>query len=416
MKMSTLRRYFLTWLFVLTCCRLMEVFPQQTLECGLTKDNRGRRGKRVIGGNIARENAWPWLVNMIDKNDSLQYCSGTIIDEQWILTTAHCFLFYGSNNSVTYFPLTNYEYIVADHKYNRTDRHEYTVQPLQLFIHPKYKLADDFQPGDYDIALIKLKAKLHFTEQVKQACLPTNNTRFDPATSCYLAGWGNIVNTKDYSRSSILREVQLDLVPFSVCNSRAAYNGTIPKTFRCAGYSAGGRDGCYGDSGAPLQCCVQGRWTVAGLMSWGDGCGKPNRYGVYTDVQNLWSTFIKPVLKGSVDRLTTYLKRPLSRFAKNWKVDQKSFYLLFTKHKVFSDIDLVRNFQFIPMQITLLKNTTLAHYAAVMNTSVQSLMSKTRLTSLNQIVVGFKQHSKEFEKYKINMISKMNNQTVAQQH
>ena len=133
---------------------------------------------------------------------------------------------------------------------------------------------------------------------MKQACLPTSNTRFDTATSCYLAGWGNIVNTTNYTRSPVLKEVQLDLVPLSVCNSRAAYNGIIPRTFRCAGYAEGGRDGCYGDSGAPLQCYVQGRWTVAGLMSWGVGCGTPNSYGVYTNVQNLWSTFIKPVLKG----------------------------------------------------------------------------------------------------------------------
>jgi hypothetical protein len=39
---------------------------------------------------------------------------------------------------------------------------------------------------------------------------------------------------------------------------------------------------------------------VAGIMSWGAGCGKPNRYGVYTDVQHLWSTFIKLVLKGKL--------------------------------------------------------------------------------------------------------------------
>jgi hypothetical protein len=102
---------------------------------------------------------------------------------------------------------------------------------------------------------------------------------------------------------------------------------------------------------------------------------------------------------GSVDRLTTYHKRPLSRFAKHWKVDQKSFYLLFTKHKVFSDIDLVRNLQLTPMEITLLKNITLTDYAFVMNTSMQSLMSKTTVTPLNQIVTGFKQHSKKFEEY-----------------
>jgi hypothetical protein len=124
-----------------------EVFPQQAKQCGVTKDKRGRRGKRVIGGNIAQENAWPWLVNMIDKNDCKQYCSGVVIDEQWVLTAAHCFIFSGSNNSATILPFTNYTYIIGDHKYNHTDSHEYAVEPAQLFVHPKYKLADDSQPG-----------------------------------------------------------------------------------------------------------------------------------------------------------------------------------------------------------------------------------------------------------------------------
>ena len=135
---------------------------------------------------------------------------------------------------------------------------------------------------------------------MKQACLPTNRTKFDSTTLCYLAGWGNTENIIGYHRSQTLREVQLQLVPLGVCNNKTAYNGIIPRRFRCAGYANGGRDGCYGDSGAPLQCNVQGRWTVAGIMSWGAGCGKPNRYGVYTDVQHLWSTFIKLVLKGKL--------------------------------------------------------------------------------------------------------------------
>ena len=117
---------------------------------------------------------------------------------------------------------------------------------------------------------------------------------------------------------------------------------------------------------------------------------------------------------GSVDHLTTYHKRPLYRFRKNWKVEQKSFHLLFTKNKTFTDIDLVRNFQLTPLQITLLKNITLVDYAFVMNTSVPSLMSRTRSFPLNQIVAGFQQHSKKFENYdKIKMFGKKNNKSVA---
>ena len=140
--------------FTIFCLRFFpfshQVFPQQTTQCGIRRNATPRRRiKRVIGGTIARSNAWPWLVNMLDKNDSLQYCSGVIIDPQWILTVAHCFIYYGSNQSITTLPVTKYKYIVADHRYNTTDPYEYTVEPSQLFIHPNHKLGDDVQPGRY---------------------------------------------------------------------------------------------------------------------------------------------------------------------------------------------------------------------------------------------------------------------------
>lgn len=272
---------------------------EQSLGCGVRfqepKSCR-RRTKRIINGQEAHVHSWPWLVNFIDKGDSLQYCTGSIIDRYWILSAAHCFIFSESSKLVT-LPVSSYVYRVADHEYNVTDVHEYSVEASELFIHPRYKLADDKQPGDYDISLIKLKSPLNFTNHVSPICLPDKNTNFSAGYGCYLAGWGNTITKPGYYRSPVLKETKLNLVSLEECNSKQSYNGIIPNQFLCAGFRQGGTDGCHGDSGAPLQCARNGTWTVVGIMSWGVGCAQPNHYGVYTNVKRLLP-FVDSVLKG----------------------------------------------------------------------------------------------------------------------
>lgn len=57
----------------------------------------------------------------------------------------------------------------------------------------------------------------------------------------------------------------------------------------CAGHKRGRIDTCAGDSGGPLLCRgprAIDPWKIYGITSFGDGCGKMNKFGIYTKLPN----------------------------------------------------------------------------------------------------------------------------------
>ena len=64
----------------------------------------------------------------------------------------------------------------------------------------------------------------------------------------------------------------------------------IPNIFFCAGTASSGKDACDGDAGGTLVFkSSNGRFTLAGIRSWGIGCGEPNQSGVYTRIRKFRS-------------------------------------------------------------------------------------------------------------------------------
>jgi len=86
----------------------------------------------------------------------------------------------------------------------------------------------------------------------------------------------------------ILKEVSLPVVSNDQCEqwfSYEGYNDHLPIKMLCAGYKEGGKDTCQGDSGGPLVVKGDdGSYFLAGVTSWGYGCGKRNLPGLYTRI------------------------------------------------------------------------------------------------------------------------------------
>lgn len=248
--------------------------PSDRLYCGKPSPASHQRVRRVIGGTEATAHAWPWQVLIL--NGSSLYCSGSILSPTWLITAAHCV-------DKTY----NMVIYVGKHSLSETSKHEQKLEIEKNYSHQNYKRGNSEFPGDNDIALIKLKRPIQFTPYVHAICLPDQHTHFAPHKECTLSGWG-VTNVTTRVTSDTLRQVKLPLVPQKVCNSNESYGGRINRRYFCAGVREGGKDGCFKDSGGPLGCGnAENTWYLAGMVSWGDGCAKPNKYGVFLNITEM---------------------------------------------------------------------------------------------------------------------------------
>ncbi len=118
----------------------------------------------------------------------------------------------------------------------------------------------------------------------KGKVIPTAEAKTEVAegTNIYVTGWGAI--SEGGPGSIDLLGAVVPAVSTEVCNRPESYNGDILPTMFCAGKRDGGIDSCQGDSGGPASAMIQGRDTLVGVVSFGEGCARRLKYGVYSRI------------------------------------------------------------------------------------------------------------------------------------
>jgi secreted trypsin-like serine protease len=228
---------------------------------------------QIIGGDPAEPGEYPFMAAILNETISgndyqRQFCGGSLVDDDWVLTAAHC---------VEDTEASSLAVAVGRRVLTSTEGARRSV--VQVVVHPSWGSPTSMA---HDAALLRLSSPVTGITPIDLA-VAADDTFEVGGTVLTVIGWGSTTAKGQPSYPDDLHEVDVPAVSDARCGR--VYGASFHRaSMLCAG--ASGIDSCYGDSGGPLFARRAEGPVQLGIVSWGNGCAKKRFPGVYGEVNN----------------------------------------------------------------------------------------------------------------------------------
>ncbi|XP_051028672.1 complement factor D [Acomys russatus] len=225
----------------------------------------GQPRGRILGGREAPAHSRPYMASV--QVNGTHVCGGTLLNEQWVLSAAHCMDGVMENETV--------QVLLGAHSLSKPEPSKRLYDVQRAVPHPGSR-PDSIED---DLLLLKLSQNVSLGPYVQPLPLQSNDTEVEAGTLCEVAGWGVVSHAG--RRPDALQVLRVPIMDRNTCNRRVHHDGAITQNMMCA--ESNRKDSCRGDSGGSLVCAD----VVEGIVTWGSRvCGNRMKPGVYTRVAN----------------------------------------------------------------------------------------------------------------------------------